>query len=78
MGMLKAQFPDKIFLGCNAHAMDLFLKDLNKGKKKNGEPGPCPGVASVLSKAVMASNVINGSRAVGSALAEKQRAAGKI
>lgn len=76
MNMLKAQFPDKIFLGCNAHAMDLALKDLNKGKKANGEPAPCPGVAAILSKAVMASNVINGSQSVRAALTEKQTETG--
>ena len=74
--MLKAKYPDKIFLGCTAHFLDLNLKDMAKPKMSNGTSGPCSGVANVLQKAIMASNVINGSSSVRAALAAKQEEAG--
>jgi len=70
-------YPEKIFMGCVAHATDLFLKDIGKTQRKNGGAGPCPGTSAVIQKALMASNVINGSNSVRSALAKVQTDAGK-
>ncbi|KAF5826351.1 hypothetical protein DUNSADRAFT_3458, partial [Dunaliella salina] len=45
--------------------------------RKSGPEGPCPGTAAVIEKAIMASNVVNGSSSVRAALAKVQQHAGR-
>ena len=54
MKLLNERFRLWINIGCAAHALDLFMKDVTKAAK-------CKGVASVLEKARLMANAINDS-----------------
>jgi hypothetical protein len=64
--LLEQEYPCWVALGCQAHGLDLSLKDLSKEKHNTWTAG-------VISLALKASLVIGGSEHVRSALHKQQR-----
>lgn len=66
MNMLLQDFPSMIQLGCQAHGLSLFIKDIANKKKTKW-------ASSVMEDCLMLVNVINDNEAIKAKMQQEQR-----